>query len=178
MKLFNAGSFKLHLNTLFLALLLLSFTSLTACSSNNNVKSNTQMTGIKAAVFSIENGDTLSLLDSKNKLFTVRLAGIDAPENTQPSGLAAKQNLFNLVFDKTVQVVIEKADTRQSIARVYVNKVDISANQVQKGLAWVLTDSTDKNLQTLEKTARAKKVGLWAATNPIAPWDWRAGKRR
>ncbi|ALG68323.1 thermonuclease family protein [Beggiatoa leptomitoformis] len=176
MKLFNVGYFNQQ-NILLKLTLLTSCLVFSACQSSA-VKSSGTATGISARVFTIESGDTLTLLDSKNKLLTARLAEIDAPENAQALGMAAKQNLFNLTFDKTVQVIIEKTEARQVIARIYVNKTDLSTEQVKKGLAWVLTTSTDKNLQTLEKTARSKKLGLWAAANPIPPWEYRAGKKR
>ena len=35
----------------------------------------------------------------------------------------------------------------------------------------------NKILYELEAQAKTRRIGLWADANPIAPWDWRRGKR-
>ena len=45
-------------------------------------------------------------------------------------------------------------------------------------MAWVYKKYTDnKILYQLEAQAKNRRIGLWADENPIAPWDWRRGKR-
>ena len=49
---------------------------------------------------------------------------------------------------------------------------------VQMGMAWWYRryDKTEE-LENAERYAKENKIGLWADPNPIAPWDWRKGKR-
>ena len=49
-------------------------------------------------VVGVHDGDTLTLLVEGNRQIKVRLAGIDAPELSQPYGQKAKQALSNLAF--------------------------------------------------------------------------------
>lgn len=48
-------------------------------------------------VVRVLDGDTAEVLDTSNTPHRVRLAGIDAPEKSQPFGTKAKQNLLSLV---------------------------------------------------------------------------------
>ncbi len=66
-----------------------------------------QLTG---RVVSIADGDTLTLLDSEQRQHKIRLAGIDAPEKTQPFGQKSKASLSALVFQRDVEVVGSKQD--------------------------------------------------------------------
>ncbi|GKV28218.1 hypothetical protein SLEP1_g37300 [Rubroshorea leprosula] len=48
---------------------------------------------------------------------------------------------------------------------------------LKKGFAWYYT-AYDHRLQLdWEKEARAKRVGLWASSNPQKPWEYRKDKR-
>ena len=49
---------------------------------------------------------------------------------------------------------------------------------VQMGMAWWYRryDKTEE-LENPERYAKENKIGLWTDPNPIAPWDWRKGKR-
>ena len=46
------------------------------------------------------------------------------------------------------------------------------------GMAWWYRryDKTEE-LENAERYAKENKISLWADPNPIAPWDWRKGKR-
>jgi endonuclease YncB( thermonuclease family) len=45
-------------------------------------------------------------------------------------------------------------------------------------MAWVYKKYTDnKLLYKLEGESKKRRIGLWVDENPIAPWDWRRGKR-
>lgn len=67
-------------------------------------------------------------------------------------------------------------DYGRSIGVVTVGGVDVEAEQVRRGLAWVYRHySDDARLLALEAEAKAARRGLWAEANPIPPWDWRHG---
>ena len=45
-------------------------------------------------------------------------------------------------------------------------------------MAWAYKKYTDNEiLYELEAQAKTRRIGLWADETPIAPWDWRRGKR-
>jgi endonuclease YncB( thermonuclease family) len=49
---------------------------------------------------------------------------------------------------------------------------------IRDGFAWHYKKySDDASLAELENKACRSKTGLWQDKNPIAPWDWRHGKR-
>ena len=47
------------------------------------------------------------------------------------------------------------------------------------GMAWWYRryDKTEE-LENAERYAKENKISLWADPNPIAPWNWRKGKRQ
>ena len=50
---------------------------------------------------------------------------------------------------------------------------------VYQGLAWWYRKySKDQSLGELEAQARQAKLGLWADTEPVPPWEWRKTKRQ
>ncbi len=62
-------------------------------------------------VVSVEDGDTIMVLDDADRTYKIRLQGIDAPEGGQAFGNRSRQNLSKEVFDK--QVVIEWSKREQ-----------------------------------------------------------------
>ena len=67
-------------------------------------------------------------------------------------------------------------DYGRSIGVVTVAGVNVEAEQVRRGLAWVYRHySDDARLLALEAEAKAARRGLWAEANPIPPWEWRHG---
>lgn len=105
----------------------------------------------------------------------VRLAEIDAPEKAQAFGNRSKQSLFDLVHGKEVLVVEQGKDKyRRTIGRVYQGDVDVNAEQVKQGMAWVYRKySKDERLLQLETEAKENRLGLWVDVEPVPPWEWR-----
>ena len=126
-------------------------------------------------VVGIADGDSLTLLVDGHRQVKVRLAGIDASEHDQPFGQRSRQSLSELAFSKTATVAVSKIDDYgRSIGTVTVGGVNVEAEQVRRGLAWVYRHySHDARLLALEAEAKAARRGLWADANPIPPWDWR-----
>lgn len=129
-------------------------------------------------VVSVADGDTITVLDESKIQHKVRLAEIDAPEKAQAFGSKSKQALSTLVFNKQVSVVNQGQDKyKRTIGRVYQGDVDVSAEQVKQGMAWVYRKySKDKTLLPLETEAKTQRLGLWADSNPTPPWEWRHSK--
>lgn len=137
-----------------------------------------QLTG---RVVAIADGDTLTILDESRKQIKIRLAEIDTPESRQPYGNKAKQELSALAFGKTAIVKVQDIDRyRRIVGRVYVDGVDVNAELVRRGAAWVYPQYVrDRSLFDLEYEARTNKRGLWKLpeSERVPPWEWRKAKR-
>lgn len=133
-------------------------------------------------VVAISDGDTLTLLvpdGASFKQVRVRLAEIDTPESRQPYGNRARQALSDLAFNQQARVVVQDTDRfGRTVGRVYVGDVDVNAELVRQGAAWVYRQYLkDQSLLALEAEAKAAKRGLWGLpeTERCPPWDWRKG---
>jgi endonuclease YncB( thermonuclease family) len=129
-------------------------------------------------VVGVSDGDTLTVLMSGRQV-KIRLAEIDAPEKRQPFGQRAKQSLSDLVYGKQVMVKQEAKDRYgRVVGRVYAGGLDVNAEQIRRGMAWVyLQYNRDKSLLALEQEAKSAKRGLWSEPNAIPPWEYRHGGR-
>ncbi len=138
----------------------------------------TQLTG---RVVAISDGDTLTILDASKKQIKIRLGEIDSPESRQPYGNKAKQELSALAFNKTAVVKVQDTDRYgRTVGRVYVDGVDVNAELVKRGAAWVYRKyAKDHSLFDLEYEARTNKRGLWKLpeSERVPPWEWRKAKR-
>lgn len=129
-------------------------------------------------VSNVIDGDTIAVLhDSKQT--KVRLASIDAPETAQAFGDIAKQRISEILFSKEVRVVEEGRDRYgRTIGRVYQGDVDVSAEQIKQGMAWVYRKYTkEAALYQFENEAKQHRLGLWADADPTPPWVWRKKSR-
>lgn len=104
----------------------------------------------------------------------VRLAEVDAPEKTQPYGMASQQALEAMLLGKQVQVTSRAIDDYgRMVARVLVDGLDVGYEQVRRGMAWASRLRDDSSLAELQRAARQAKRGLWAGEEIIAPAQWR-----
>lgn len=132
----------------------------------------------EAKVVEVIDGDTVGALRTDTRGYVkIRLAEIDAPEKSQPFGNQSKKALSDRVFGKIVRVEVQATDRYgRLVARLYAGGGDVSAAQVQGGMAWVYTHySKDAKLPPLEAEARAARRGLWSDAHPQAPWEYRRG---
>jgi len=132
-------------------------------------------------------GDTVVVIHQRRKV-KVRLDAIDCPEDGQEWGDIAKYGLIKLIGGKRVRIEIHTTDRYQrTVATLYVYNretaqwVNVNERMVTLGHAWVmrrfyqhLSPERQKKLNQLENWARRKKIGLWRAPDPIAPWRWRS----
>lgn len=135
---------------------------------------------ITGRVVGIFDGDTLTVVDSSNTQFKIRLAAIDAPEKSQSFGQRGKEKLSELCFGKSASVqVISKDRYGRSVGEVDCAGINANESMIQSGLAWVYRkyDKGYGHLYGLEQDARNARRGLWADNNPTSPWEWRKAKR-
>jgi len=130
-------------------------------------------------VIAIADGDTLTILTERRRQVKVRLAEIDTPERGQPYGARAKQALAVLAFGKTARVEQQDVDRYgRVVGRVYVDGMDVNAEMVRRGYAWVYRRyARDESLFDLEREARSADRGIWAMEHPVPSWEWRNRRR-
>jgi endonuclease YncB( thermonuclease family) len=135
---------------------------------------------VQGRVVGVHDGDTFTLLQIGNQQIKVRLAEIDTPESKQPYGNKAKQELFRLIFGKTVTVNIQDTDRYgRTVGRVFVDTLDVNAEMIRRGAAWVYRKyAKDQTLYQLEAQAKQEKRGLWNLPDSerVPPWEWRHAK--
>lgn len=135
---------------------------------------------LRGRVVAVMDGDTLAVLDAGRQEHRIRLAEIDAPEKGQPFGQRSKQSLSGLCFGREA-VIEDRGHDRygRAIGRVSCGRIDTSAEQVRRGMAWVFDRyATDRTLYAIQDEARAARRGLWSDAAPVPPWEWRAQHRR
>lgn len=130
---------------------------------------------ITGKVIHISDGDTLLVLDSKNKKHEIRLAGIDAPEKRQDFGNKAKNFLESQIKGVNLVVNIYSHDSYgREIGVVCSNKSETNSLMIKEGYAWQYRAyNKSKILSNLEKEARQKRKGLWSHKHPVPPWKFR-----
>ncbi len=129
----------------------------------------------------VVDGDTLYVLDANYKDHKIRLAGIDAPERRQASGLASRKHLASIVAGKQVTVEYQKRDRYgRIVGKVLLDGIDACLEQVKAGFAWHYKkyqheqSAEDRELYAdAENKARNERLGLWRENNPIPPWEHR-----
>ncbi len=150
---------------------------------------------IDGRVVKVVDGDTVDVLDTKRVRHRVRLGGADAPESGQPYGRASARNLRQLALRRPVTVEWYKFDVHERIVgqvRVAAPEacpgasescprdVDVGLAQISEGFAWHYKHYEEEQPLDLrhryalaERSARAKRLGLWRMRRPMPPWDWR-----
>lgn len=136
---------------------------------------------INGRVVSVVDGDTITVLDNTNTQHKIRLAGIDAPEKSQPFGSTSKKSLSDLVYGKQVEVDWKKHDRYgRIVGKVLVNGMDANLMQIKRGMAWFYTKyQNEQSTQDRQEYAGAQdyaennSIGLWADKNPTPPWNFR-----
>ncbi|MCI5060476.1 MAG: thermonuclease family protein [Alphaproteobacteria bacterium] len=141
-----------------------------------------------AQVRKIIDGDTV-VVNKAGSLIKVRLDAIDCPEDGQDWGDNAKYGLIKLIGGRSVKLEEHGADHHgRLLATIYVQEEDddnggwlnVNEKMVTRGHAWVmrlfydhLPKDRQNKLNSLEKWAKSKKIGLWGKPDPIPPWNWR-----
>ncbi|MGB4497982.1 MAG: thermonuclease family protein [Methylococcaceae bacterium] len=150
-------------------------------SSKKIAKNSTTLVG---KVIRVVDGDTITILTNAGKE-KIRFAQIDAPETShfgsasQPYGKEASVYLRQFVSKKMVRVEVETVDQYgRNVGTVFVNGTNVNREMVKNGFAWVYRQyAHDAELLNLEKSARARQIGLWSLDNPIYPPDFRKKNR-
>lgn len=125
----------------------------------------------------VVSGDTLKIGRD-----TIRLHGIDAPEEDQPCeneygrpfecGIQALDALAELIGSRTVTCVGDRLDDkRQLLAVCYAGDMNLNSRMVRTGWAVARADE-QPDFASLERLARNERLGIWALKFQD-PADWR-----
>jgi micrococcal nuclease len=137
-------------------------------------------TGRGGVVISVHDGDTVVVKTQAGQLIKVRIAGIDAPELSQPYGRLARAHLVTQAQGKFVAITEVGVDAYgRTVAHIFVGDIDVAKALVREGSAWYSRGfSKDPDFPKAELAARIANRGLWALSSPIPPWDWRHAPHR
>lgn len=147
---------------------------------NKNVGIKKEISHVSGKVVKVIDGDTITLLTSKNKQVKVRLYGIDAPERSQDFGEKSRKVLANFIAGKNVDVSVLDVDRYgRYVSRIIIDGKDLTEELLKTGMAWVYTaycKIPECGLwKSLETQAKVSKIGLWSNPAAQAPWLWRKG---
>lgn len=115
-----------------------------------------------------------------------REEGIDAPEKqniyvsaAQPYGQQAADSVRATIRGKTITYTVYGVDRyNRPRVSVYIEGQPIAEIALARGWAWYyspnkLPSAVKKRYKDLERSAKKKKLGLWASANPVRPSAWR-----
>jgi len=134
-----------------------------------------------ATVFSVQDGDSIIVLDAEQRKHRIRLYGIDCPEIGQAWGEEASKYMRQLLYPGS-KVVIEVKDVDNYKRKVSIVTLANDGRTAQEyllmtGLAWIFRryckDDFCWQWKQLESRAQQERQGLWSDREPIAPWKWR-----
>lgn len=121
----------------------------------------------------VTDGDTV-IGHLNDRYVRIRLECIDAPEQDQDFGLAAKQYLSNLLREGGLTFSQTGEDRYgRKLGFLYSSRQNINQLMVAHGYAWNYDYYCADKFQNQENQARARQRGLWQDQKPIAPWEWR-----
>lgn len=123
-------------------------------------------------VMAVVDGDTF-VARRGGRLYLMTLRDAEAPELEQPFGDAARQRLAELVDGR--RILIRPANGESCVFAVRAETSggqDVTERLLVEGLAWS-TASAPEQWRRLEQSARVQRAGLWQASAPEPPWEFR-----
>lgn len=140
---------------------------------------------VTGRVVGVRDGDTATVLGADRKEYKFRLDGIDAPELKMDFGQKSKKSLSDLIFGKEVTIRFSKIDQYERyVGTIFVAETSANLEQIKAGMAWHYvkyrgeqSPADRKAYASAETKAKAAGRGLWAAPNPVPPWDYRQGEK-
>lgn len=132
-----------------------------------------------ARVVTVHEGDRLTI-HHEGRSETIYLKDIDCPDLKQPYGKQAKHASAAYLGNREVVVRALKRDRdgRTTAEIILQDGRNVGHELLKEGLAWwQRSASNNASLEVLEELARASRKGLWADSNPVPPWKWKAPKK-
>lgn len=135
---------------------------------------------------SVFDGDSMLMRNPEGSVIQVRIAGIDAPEKSQPFADPARDRLAELLNQDGLRVAIQKKDVYgRWLASIWIEDQDLGLVMIEEGMVWFfrryqsdLSQEQRRAYDEAEKSAQRAQRGLWQETDPVPPWEFRQQKRK
>jgi len=138
-------------------------------------------TWVKGIAQDIYDGDTFKLKEG-GQIIKVRIYGIDAPEMNQEYGAESGKALRELMDGKEIRLRIQNKDAYgRTVGEPWIgDSLNVSLWMIENGHAWWYKSYSKKrtDFQEAERGAKAKKLGLWAGSKPLPPWEFRSESKK
>jgi micrococcal nuclease len=136
--------------------------------------------GWQGKVVAVADGDTLTVLHDGKKE-QVHLYGVECPKKQQDGFQKAKDFAAAFVSGKPVEIEPREKDRfGRTMGTVTADGRNLNRELVKAGLGWAFVRGCKRpeclELTDLEKQAKAARIGLWAMSNPIPPWEFKHDK--
>ena len=119
-------------------------------------------------VIRVIDGDTAELSGGE----TIRLLGIDTPEQDEPFCDAARQYLAELALGKAVRVELgqrKRDGYGRLLGYIYIDTILVNARLLENGMGWLylfpedrMNDEQRSRLFVAQRQAMARGVGVWS----------------
>lgn len=140
---------------------------------------------LSGKVVAVADGDTVTVRDARMQTHKIRLAGIDAPERSQPYGQVSRRSLSDQVLGQEVRIDADKTDRyARRVGKIELQGRDVNLEQLRRGLAWHYKKYEQEQspqdravYADAEQQARTARLGLWRDPHAQAPWEYRRQAR-
>ena len=117
----------------------------------------------------VVDGDTVHIKDRQDKLYKIRLSGINAPEKKRPYSAQAKRHLMSLIYGANVRVYWQKNDRYgRIVGKVIFAGKDINLAMIRAGYArWYRRFASEQSkvdrvlYRHAEISAKRARRGIW-----------------
>ena len=140
---------------------------------------------IEGRILRVDDGATLTLVDSTSLPHVIHLLGIDAPAKLQDFGREAQSGLSAIAANQQAEADCRLIDFGATLCVVKVAGRDLGLEMLRAGFAWWSPEQAKKqtaseraDYQQAEFNAKIRRLGLWNSKNPTPPWEWRLQNRR
>jgi endonuclease YncB( thermonuclease family) len=136
---------------------------------------------LRAKIVAYGSGSAFAVLDQREKLKRIKLAGVDSPEQRQRFGPQARHLAAEWLGASAFEIIVDKTDKDGRIhGRVVVDGHDVGLELIKAGLAWcdpadiaAIPQAVREKYERECLQAKAQRRGLWLDQNPTPPWEQR-----
>jgi micrococcal nuclease len=125
--------------------------------------------GWTASIIVCHDGDTCKI-ERENKLITVRLAGIDAPETGQEGAIESRDFLLKLTKGKKLILACHGLSYGREVCKITVDGKDVQREMVRNGWALDYPKYSQRRYANEQTAAKKEHLGVWAQPSFVSPF--------